>query len=529
MNAPSERTLKWKSWFGADLFCVVLLVAVCLLIALPRYRCGIDFTDEGLLAYGAVRVTEGQVPNRDFVSLQPPLPFYTVAAMFKLFGTSLASLRILGMIIHLLIPLLVYGITRNLAAAPSALAAAMPTTVLGLPFSYFVPFPVWQGITATLGAVLLYLQAGLHKRAILALPAGIITALSVFSRHDQGFYLVISIAVLTLCLRFAKEDTIPQEKLRRVFTLWIVGGAIAILPFGVYWWLQGALPEMYKQLVAFPLTTYAKTSSLPFPKFSPHLPFREIVFTSLYYIPPALGAIVAMWLTRQLLAGRFHRNEAVIAFLLVWSGFFYCQVITRSDPYHLLITLAPFCILAGSCWGVLLKKLVDALDEEASRRGLLKFAKDLGSIFPGACAIWLAWTLGPLCLPSVTKATELIALDRGGVRMEGGQLVTDLVRVVQSYAPPNRAILCLPYQPMFYFLCERRNPTRWNYLWPGDETAEDHNAMIQQAKSDPPAAVLIIGESKMRSYAPAIIDYVNNEYEYARDVDVVRIDLPRKR
>ena len=32
-----------------------------------------------------------RVPNRDFVSLQPPLSFYTVAAAFKLFGTSLVS------------------------------------------------------------------------------------------------------------------------------------------------------------------------------------------------------------------------------------------------------------------------------------------------------------------------------------------------------------------------------------------------------------------------------------------------------
>jgi len=51
---------------------------------------------KGFLAYGGVRAGEGQLPNHDFVSLQPPLSFYLAAATFKLLGTSLASLGFLG-------------------------------------------------------------------------------------------------------------------------------------------------------------------------------------------------------------------------------------------------------------------------------------------------------------------------------------------------------------------------------------------------------------------------------------------------
>jgi hypothetical protein len=31
----------------------------------------------------------------------------------------------------------------------------------------------------------------------------------------------------------------------------------------------------------------------------------------------------------------------------------------------------------------------------------------------------------------------------------------------------------------------------WNYLWPGDQAEEDHQALIRQARHDPPALVLI--------------------------------------
>jgi hypothetical protein len=107
------QTRNIKSTRLPDLLCAVLLVSFALAIAYPRWRAGIDWRDEGFLAYGAVRVAQGEIPHRDFVSLQPPLSFYTTAGVFKLFGTSLASLRIFGLSIYLLLPLLIYGVGRS--------------------------------------------------------------------------------------------------------------------------------------------------------------------------------------------------------------------------------------------------------------------------------------------------------------------------------------------------------------------------------------------------------------------------------
>ena len=119
-------------------------------------------------------------------------------------------------------------------------------------------------------------------------------------------------------------------------------------------------------------------------------------------------------------------------------------------------------------------------------------------------------------------------LERGGVRVENAEATADVVRAMQKYAPPDRSILCLPYQPMFYFLCERRNPTRWNYLWPGDQTASDYEALILQAKNDPPAVVLIMKEQAMSSYASAILDYVHAEYRRAGDSADLGVYLPQR-
>ena len=84
-------------------------------------------------------------------------------------------------------------------------------------------------------------------------------------------------------------------------------------------------------------------------------------------------------------------------------------------------------------------------------------------------------------------------------------------------------MLALPYQPMFYFLCERRNPTRWNYLWPGDQTAQDHERLIEEAERAPPAIVLLAERRDVAAFAPTIIEYLRAHYLWTADVGDIGI------
>src|SRR5207237_10282542 len=99
--------------FG-DLICPAMLLLIAIAIAYPRWRVGIDWRDEGLLAYGAERVLHGEIPHRDLVSLQPPLSFYNSAAAFKLGGTSMATLRCIGLTFFLHLKVLIVSLGRSL-------------------------------------------------------------------------------------------------------------------------------------------------------------------------------------------------------------------------------------------------------------------------------------------------------------------------------------------------------------------------------------------------------------------------------
>ena len=489
-----------------------LLLSFALAIAYPRWRAGIDWRDEGLLAYGAVRVMQGEVPHRDFVSLQPPLSFYAAAGVFKLWGTSLASLRGFGLSIFLLLPLLIYGVGQNLTSPSLAFAAAVPACILGLPYCSFVPLAVWQGIAASLAAVLFFLPAVFSRRQWLAVPAGVLSAVSLFLRHDQAVYTMMSIVALTIALGLAPGDSTSATNLKRALLLWLAGIAIVLTPAILVWWRIGALPEMFRQLILFPFTTYRKTSSLPFPRLIAWRSLWETSVVLLFYLPPFVQAIALLYLVQSSISRRFRRREAILVFLIIWSVLFYLQVIIRSDFTHLVITLSPFFLLTAFGWSIVREKI-------AKHR---KLYSALSAVFTVLVASFL-WILHSFALPDVTRANELLTLDRGGVRIEQAHVVAEFVRRLQANVPPERSMLALPYQPMFYFLCERRNPTRWNYLWPGDQTAQDHGHLIEEAERDPPALVLLAQQREVAAFAPAIIDYLRADYLWTGNVGDVGI------
>lgn len=526
-----RRPQSKKRKFPADVLCILLLLALCLSIGLTLYRSGIDFADEGFLAYGAVRAMHGQVPNRDFVSLQPPLAFYTVAAMFRLFGTSLVSLRILGLGIYLGITLLIFGIARHLTSPVLSLAAAVPAAILGIPYFNFVPFSVWQGITASLAAALFLLRASSvgpsnRHRYYLALPAGALSAASMLFRQDQGLYSAISILVYMLALKWARKPEISTPNLKRLAGFWLGGMVLIFLPSGIYWFVVGALPDMFKQLIVFPLTTYGKTSSIPLAWFSLNQSFTFNAAACLYYLPPVIEILAAVWLFAQIVRRDFSVKEAKLTFITLWSALFWCQGLTRSDYHHLLITLAPFFVLCAWCWSTVLENLGRMVANKPKSPFVPARVRIVTSIGAGVLVAGYLLAIEPVFLPSPIEASQTVALPRAGVRVQNAPILENFIESLQSLARPGQSILCLPYQPMFYFLSERRNPTRWNYLWPGDQTPKEHQDLIRQAQSDPPAVIVVTKEADLEHYAAPILDYIHREYKHRTEYGSITIYLP---
>ena len=79
-----------------------------LLVALPAASAlGWGFfpvqADETTFAWAGARLLDGALPYRDYVTHLPPLSLATVATWFGLFGKSLASLRVLQVLLSALL------------------------------------------------------------------------------------------------------------------------------------------------------------------------------------------------------------------------------------------------------------------------------------------------------------------------------------------------------------------------------------------------------------------------------------------
>ena len=251
MRIP-ETNLTWQR----DVLCAGLLLLMALAIAYPRSRAGIDWRDEGFLAYGAVRVMNGEFSHRDFVSLQPPLAFYTVASLFKLFGTSLGTFGFRFVDLS-------YPAASNLRCRPQPdgstllFAAAAAACVIGLP--YFSLCHLQSGRESGFIRCRSSLSAGRHIKAAMACVAGgIARRRRAFSPARPGdLHSPVDLA-LVIALGFAHDDSISKTKLKHASLFWLVGIFIVVVPLLAIWWRAGALPDLFRQLVVFPLRHIGK-------------------------------------------------------------------------------------------------------------------------------------------------------------------------------------------------------------------------------------------------------------------------------
>src|SRR5688572_22776896 len=72
----------------------IAVALLSLLYCLPFMRLFLRSGDEGTFLLGALRITQGQVPFRDFFEVMAPGTFYWLALFFSLFGESWLTTRI---------------------------------------------------------------------------------------------------------------------------------------------------------------------------------------------------------------------------------------------------------------------------------------------------------------------------------------------------------------------------------------------------------------------------------------------------
>lgn len=217
-----------------------------------RYHATINVFDEGLALYGSLRVANGELPYRDFWTLYGPGAFYLTAFAFHVFGTSMAVVRELWIVLEAVIAVEVFVLGRALggrAAGWVAFALAVThTAAVNLQWGYAaVP-----AAAAALGGVI---ALGLHRTVFVA---GLLIGATAVFRHDFGVYFAAA-GLAGILLRAIDDRRIVTAALGR----FAAGMAVVVGPAYGALALAAGLRPMIDQLLVFPLREYPQYFYLP--------------------------------------------------------------------------------------------------------------------------------------------------------------------------------------------------------------------------------------------------------------------------
>jgi len=533
--------MRKKPW--AEIAGALVVVAAALRYWLLYFNRGTNLLDEGSQAAQALRIIHGDVIYRDFFTVVTPGSYYTVAWLFRIFGTHLMVMRWAVVIMGLGILLATLIAARRVVAWPFAAAAALMTTVWG----WFLVTPnlySWEAMLFALMAMVCYLRDLQAPRRRWLWYAGVATGLSVLVKQNVGAYTAAALLLTVWLSRAFDLEGDVRGRVRRSAQL-IGGLCLPIVPAVLLLVWSGAGPYLYESWIYYPLRKYPQSFALPFPPFYPVLPefatlrdaipamlagkiaepavyeiwIKFVLYLPVVVYPFALAALVVLVI-------QFHRSKnpalareghALLAISLV-GLLTLLQAWPRADVTHILFGMQPGFILLAylsfCCWR--------ALTRLPGPRRIVAAAAVILTLAPEAALLWNGYKR-----TDFEYSNYIVALrtDRAaGILADGleAQRIDKVSRYLVDHTAPDDPIFVVPWAAGFYFLADRPNPTRTDFML--FEDPESYPCVLSRLEQRPPKYVIYgytwdVDGRHFRDYGRPLDEYIRTRYAIEAGVD----------
>lgn len=320
---------------------LITLFVISAIYLFPIITKPINPFDESLILAGAERIYKGHIIYKDFWTAYPPGQFYTVALLFKIFGTSVLSARIYDIAIKSLIPVVIFSIIRLKFSSKLALAGWVMSLVwIGFIDSYV--YPVFTSLLFIYVGAYFFLRYIEGNEVYWLIFSAISIVFSILFRHVVGGMAAVGI-FLILALRKVMNTYTPwTPMLYYVVTIIFTG-----LPLLIYFFLSCGIQPMINDLILYPANIYPKVRWLPYPTslYIETLPFFVFPFVLLISFITSLTLLVKNKVCDKVTCG--------LLLFSVFGFFFFNLVRVRSDIYHLLPVSLTSIILVPILFSVL--------------------------------------------------------------------------------------------------------------------------------------------------------------------------------
>jgi hypothetical protein len=462
---------------------LTLVMAAVLRYWLWYFDRGANLLDEGSTVAQALRVLHGELIYRDFFTYVAPGSYYTVAALFAVFGTKLIVMRWAVLITGLGIAWLTLSIGRRLMPWPFAGAAALLATVWG----WFLVTPNYYSLEAVLLAMLtlaFYLRYSDRGDTRWLVWAGVMAGLTILVKQNTGAYTVIAIVV-------ANRQWRPMTK-------FLLAAAAPVLIAVAVLVIAGAGPYLYESWFYYPFIKYRTEFRLPYG----HLPEPQIHagwMRAVAFLPIGVYAIslASVFVLKD-------RERSTVLTLTLFGLCLLAQAWPRADVAHILFALPPafllFMFLLSRPWP----------------------AAGVVMLIPAVALLWVGYQRTEWEYSNYgvrVKTARALGTRAGG---DDVQRIDQVTGYIQDHTAPGEPIFVVPWAAGFYFLADRPNPTRIDFMLFADP--ELNECVLSRLDEAQPKYVIYgyvwdVDGRRFSEYARSIDNYIRTRYDVAATVN----------
>ncbi|MBI5749430.1 MAG: hypothetical protein HZA00_09930 [Nitrospinae bacterium] len=516
---------------------------------------GLNLWDEGNLLNGSLRTLKGESVYADFNGY-PPGRYILGAALFKIFGVDISVIRTAVTVMTSAAVVMLYSISLKIIPPHPPLgkgglrggfAIIPPILFLVSPAVYYNRFyPIFTifGIYMVFWYLdLQHVKTGLEKETSTSPSSppykgggrGVVLALSAFFAMLFKLEIGIGIALISIIILLW----------RRLPAILYFSLTLSLSMILVILYYKSSI-DIYRLIydTYFQVFKISELWGNPFPNlFSTELWKRfdtyEIFLVLLFYLPPLIYLITLFILIQRRLTPWYKqvlrpvaadsRFPALLAIPLFFGIYTYNLVIWRTGFDNLIRCLPSAWILGAYLLYLLRIRLFKWTGEK-----ILSYAVVL------CLPLWFLYMMlfyGDFYTGSIGEMRKPhipLSMERAN-NIYTDPIEASWIKEITGYIKNNTSsentIFVVPLNPLWYFLTDRKNPTYYEWILPGElKTKTEQVKVIEQLKKTVPSFIIYADiaidnreERRFSNYAPMIFDFIINNYHIEKTVGFFQI------
>lgn len=463
-----------------------LLVFISLLFFYSR---GFIPHDEGWILNPAQRILGGEIPYRDFHYIYTPGAAYVVSLFFKFFKESILVSRLTALFFVLLTLLLLRKISLRVNTSPFLYVLPVLIFITWGPMHINFAWPVIFSIFSGLTTCYLLLVSYKNDRFLIFFLSGVFTAMTVLFKQNFGLALMLNNLIYLVFLRNRRITFLKYHAL---------GFLLTIALFLAYLFQNDALIPFYNDMYFFMFYQIIQEGMQSTPFVYPDLLYKQITKGIFYSLPLILG-IPAIAVT-------FKKNKQFI-FLASFCILFYIFGIRPTTDYPHLVPLL-------SLTGILFLSLYTLIENNLVKKIILilQILFICLGFYSAFFLNYYRWN------PPLKVQDRMVGNSRMGILVDSSyaSYIPAIDRYIRNNVNKNGYVFIYRFSPSFYFLSERKNPTKFIFLPPQILSNKDQAEIIKNLTDR--KVSIILTDTNIREDKSILSEFVKGKYSLDKEI-----------